>query len=191
MIRFNDARTGGTRVVLKPAELYITRDEEVITTVLGSCISVCLWDPETHIAGINHFVLPTHKKGIVSRSADDTARFGDTAMPALLEGVEKMGGRRSTLWFKLFGGAMIINQECKVNCVGEENIKIARAFLTRWGVAVRAFDVGGAAGRRIHFDTGSGLVEMEKIEHFDSSATADPLRPAGVPSSFPYSRTVF
>ena len=191
MIRFYDSRAERTRVILKPAELHISTTQEMLTTVLGSCVAVCLWDPETRIAGMNHFVL-SHRKDSTSGYPDEAAgRFGEDAMPALLEQLERAGAPRFRLAVKLFGGAMIINKECKSNCVGDENIKTARAFLAQRGMPIVAEDVGGTVGRRIHFDGQTGRVEMERLTRFNSSIANDPIHGTSTEPSSPFERIIY
>ena len=191
MIRFLDSRTKRTRVVLQPTELYVSTEQEVITTVLGSCVAVCLRDPEAGVGGMNHFVLSRRKNSVSGFPNDTVGRFGEDAMPALLEQMEQAGAGRFRLSVKLFGGAMIINKDCKSNCVGDENIKIARAFLSQWGMNVLAEDVKGTVGRRIHFDTRTGNVEVERMTRLDSQTAADPLREPSTGPSSPFQKLVF
>ena len=191
MIRFHDARTGRTRVVLKPTELYVSKSEETLTTVLGSCVAVCLWDPETRITGMNHFVLSRRKDSASGFPEKEEGRFGEDAMPALLEQIERAGAPRFRLTVKLFGGAMIINKDCKNNCVGEENIKVARSFLSQRGMPIAAEDVGGTVGRRIHFDARTGRVEVERLTRYNSTLANDPLKgPSKEPSS-PFQKIIY
>jgi chemotaxis protein CheD len=163
MLRFFDAQSQKRRVVVEPGELYVTRDAEIVSTVLGSCITVCLFDAELNIAGMNHYILPKRIKGGISAAVPDSARFGEDALLMLLEQVEKKGARRTRLTAKVFGGATMIRTECKKNCVAAENISTARRFLSEKNIRVAFEDVGGPIGRRIYFNTSDGGVLVQRI----------------------------
>lgn len=163
MIRFFDAQSQRDRIAVEPGELYVTRDAEIISTVLGSCISVCLFDARLNIAGMNHYVLPKRINGGVSSAVPESARFGEDALWMLLSRVENKGALRTRLTAKVFGGASSINPNCKEGCVAADNITIARVFLYEKNIPIVFEDVGGSIGRRIYFDTSDGEVLVRRI----------------------------
>jgi chemotaxis protein CheD len=123
-----------------------------VTTVLGSCVAVGIWDPEAGIGGLNHFLLP-HS----TVDQKDSTRFGDAAMRALIEGVVAAGGRRRGLLAKVFGGACVLTPfQASGWHLGAQNVKAARRLLLEERIPVAAEDVEGERGRKLIFQTHDG-----------------------------------
>ena len=137
------------RIFLAPGDVACAADPTLITTVLGSCVAVTLWDSERHIGGLNHFVLPPGK------SPRDSTRYGDVAMAELLQGMEGLGAKGGNLRAKVFGGASVL---CAVgqDSVGAANVRFALEELQRHGIPVAARRVGGQRGRLLVFNTETG-----------------------------------
>lgn len=129
------------------------------TTILGSCVSVCLFDKEAQIGGINHFLLPEG-----TSSAMDEMRFGLHAMELLINDLLKSGASKSRLQAKLFGGA---NMLAGLSDVGARNVAFARRFLSDEGFQIVAEETGGDAGRRLRFWPVGGRVQMRFIKSHD------------------------
>jgi chemotaxis protein CheD len=123
-----------------------------VTTILGSCVAVGIWDPDTGIGGLNHFLLPhstIDQKG--------STRFSDAAMHALIEGVVAAGARRRGLLAKVFGGACILTSfQASGSHLGAQNVKAARRVLLEERIPVAAEDVEGERGRKLIFQTHDG-----------------------------------
>ncbi|MFY0692693.1 MAG: chemotaxis protein CheD [Paracoccaceae bacterium] len=117
---------------------------EAFSTILGSCIAVCLHDAGRKIGGMNHFLLPT------AGSSSDTAqlKYGTNAMELLINNILREGGSRSRLTAKLFGGATL---NAKLGDIGRSNITFARAFLAREAIPCVSESLGGDRARRIRF----------------------------------------
>lgn len=142
---------------LYPGALFISADECAITTVLGSCIAVCLWDQVHGGGGMNHFMLPLwNGEGL------PTPRYGNIAMEKLLEQVLAFGARRQNLVAKVFGGANLLVNSSASFPIGARNIELALGQLDVWQIPVVASDVGGHAGRKIIMNTMTGVVLMAK-----------------------------
>lgn len=142
--RFLNPQDGHWHVQITQGDCYVTDDpREVLTTLLGSCISACLRDPVAKIGGMNHFLLPEGDGG-----DRDAQRYGVNAMEVLINGILKRGGARERLEAKLFGGANVI---ATLSDVGSRNAKFARRFLADEGIAVRGGDIGGSSARRVQF----------------------------------------
>jgi chemotaxis protein CheD len=105
--RFHDDQFNMTVARILPGELYVTRLDEMITTVLGSCIAACISDVEAGIGGMNHFMLPDGADGS-SSFASQAARYGLFAMEQLINTIMKYGGKRERLQVKIFGGGRMI-----------------------------------------------------------------------------------
>ena len=127
---------------------------EIITTVLGSCVAVCLYDLRAGIGGMNHFLLPEGKSG----DLEDVV-FGLHAMELLINDMLKKGAEKRGLKAKLFGGASMIGG---LSDIGERNVAFAREFLSDENFPVIGESVGGNCGRRIRFNPTTGSV-MQKI----------------------------
>lgn len=117
--------------------------QEVLSTVLGSCIAACLWDNRARVGGMNHFLLP-------DGSGEDahSLRYGLHAMELLINGLLRQGAERHGLRAKLFGGAHLLPH---LPDIGGRNFRFARDFLLREGIAHVGGSVGGDRGRRIRF----------------------------------------
>lgn len=141
-----------TKVYLHPGQIFIAAHPSAITTILGSCVSLCLWDPVLKIGGINHYLLPFWV-------GDDIAspRFGTVAIETLIEKVLSMGARKNRLRAKLFGGACVIEafRERKDH-VGIVNARLAENMLHMQGIPVVERDLAGRRGRKLVFNTDDG-----------------------------------
>lgn len=144
------------RVYLHPGGLWAEPFPGVITTVLGSCVSVCLWDPHTTLGGINHFILP-------QGGAAPSARYGNHALPMLLTRVLEIGARRETLLGCVFGGASVLPGTPVGPTLGNRNVAEAFEFLERNGIAVLRHDVEGRQGRKLTFRTADGTTLIRKL----------------------------
>mgnify|MGYP003382749017 CR=1 FL=1 len=147
-----------------PGEFYITRSDEAITTVLGSCISACIRDPLVGVGGMNHFMLPEDttqgKSTWLDADAGLATRYGSFAMESLINGLLKLGARRERLEVKLFGGGHILDVGIDV---GEPNIEFARRFVKTEGYVVAAEDVGLNVPRRVVYLPTSGKVRVKHL----------------------------
>lgn len=142
------------RVYLHPGALWAEPWPGLVTTILGSCVSVCLWDPSTAIGGINHFILP---QGGVSVSP----RYGNHALRVLLDRMLQLGARQETLLSCVFGGSSILAPEGKG--LGSRNVAVAFEFLQGEGIAVLRQDVEGRQGRKLTFRTSDGTTVIRKL----------------------------
>lgn len=154
-----DRVTGATvlHVFLYPGYIYANPTPGIVTTLLGSCVAVCLWDERLRCGGLNHFLLPTRAK-----SEDVAARYGNSATASLLEQMRKMGSRVSDLKAKVFGGSRLIAGVSASN-LGDNNVAAALGMLTAAGVNVVERDTGGNAGRKLIFDLVQGSTKVTRI----------------------------
>lgn len=149
-------------------EAYATGDACEITTTLGSCVAACLWDPETGIGGMNHFMLPTQRD--ISKAS---ARYGVHAMEMLITAIMKRGGDRRRLQAKLFGGADVLNFKSNNPSIGQSNIDFVREFLQTDGIPVVAEKLGGTSPLRVHFRPQTGKAFVKAIRHKSDLTRAD------------------
>lgn len=158
--KYFDRNFQQTAMKILPGEFYCTDADEVIVTVLGSCVAACLLDPVALIGGMNHFMLP------INRQQDDdntffAARYGVGAMEFLINGLLRMGAQRNRLVAKTFGGARVMQG---LSDVGDQNIQFVRHFLNQEGIPVWAEDLGGTHPRKVYFFPHSGQVLVKRIE---------------------------
>ena len=137
-----------------PGQFIITSVPSLISTVLGSCVSVCLWDRVTHIGGMNHFLLP----GTTQDDKGNTNR-GLTATTMLVHALFNRNVKIENLEAKVFGGCNSLYKN-DIFKVGERNITMALEVLASFEIPVVAQHVGGANGRKIVFNTDTGKVRM-------------------------------
>lgn len=162
--RFFDKRRGCPIATIKPGEYYITQNEEIISTVLGSCISVCIFDEQVKIGGMNHFMLPSQNENGSSwemTSVSSTTRFGNFAMEQLINKLLARGCHHNDLKFKVFGGGNIIPGD-SIN-VGDNNITFIKSFMADEGYKVIAHDVGDVYPRKVQFFPLTGKVNVKKL----------------------------
>jgi chemotaxis protein CheD len=146
-----------SQIYLTPGTLYCSSRPCVVSTVLGSCVSVCLLDRYNRAAGINHFVLPYNSAG------RNDLRYGDAALDRLLEWMSQLGCVSGTLRAKVFGGAAVLPFGEAQETVGTKNVSIAIEWLHGHSIPIEARRTGGTSGLSIRFDTGSGNVLVRKI----------------------------
>lgn len=132
----------------------------VISTILGSCVAVCLFDGQRKIGGMNHFVVPTPYGG-----GEADTRCGEQAVTSLIERMLALGSSRRSLTAKIFGGAVPpwIAPDSRF-AIGTSNVDMARNVLARHGVPIIAERTGGSDGYKIYFETASGDVYVQPIK---------------------------
>jgi chemotaxis protein CheD len=136
---------------LQPGQLHVTQMPTVITTILGSCVAVCMWDTRSRVGGMNHFMLPQLAGGAVQ-----SPRFGNVAMKELLDRLVASGARLPYLRARVFGGACMFEQMKSAQHLGQKNINLALDFLSLRGIDIVQTDVGGDRGRKLRFHTDEG-----------------------------------
>ncbi len=143
----------GCKHFLFPGMTFVHPEECEITTVLGSCVAVCLWDQRHGGGGMNHFMLPLwNGEGL------PTPKYGNIAMERLLEHILRLGVRRENLVAKVFGGANLLNTGSSAYPIGTRNIELALNQLEDWKIPVVASDLAGRVGRKVIMNTLTGIV---------------------------------
>jgi len=138
------------------------------TTVLGSCVAVCLHDPVARVGGMNHFLLPEPSPGdSATTKVLSAGRFGTESIPALLRMIEKRGGDPARLRARIYGGAESPGRQHQV---GQMNSAVARAELARRGIVVVAEDVGGRTARRVDFSPSTGVTRVTVVDKTEEAA---------------------
>lgn len=151
-----------------PGEYFVTRSDEIITTVLGSCISACVRDPLLRIGGMNHFMLPEDITNGSSSWHDPkiglSTRYGSFAMESLMNDLLKLGAKRERLEVKLTGGGRVL---ASMTDVGARNIEFARQWLNLEGLSIAGEDVGDTHPRRVLYFPATGRVLMFRLRTTD------------------------
>lgn len=156
-----------------PGEYYVTCHDEIITTVLGSCVSACVRDPKTGVGGMNHFMLPGSTGKSMNKWAGEDSlatRFGIAAMENLINDVLKQGARKSDLELKFFGGGKIMAMD--INNVGERNAQFAKQFAEAEGLLVLAEDLGGPYPRKVNYFPRTGRVMVRRLRALQKQTIA-------------------
>ena len=131
--------------------------QTVITTVLGSCVSTCMWDPEARLGGMNHFLLPGDRVEYLQ-----SRLHGTNAMELLINALLRRGAERTRLRAKLFGGSRMI---AGLSNIGQANAAFASEFCRRENIPCISGSLGGDAGRRIRFWPSTGRVRQQLLRN--------------------------
>lgn len=151
---------------INPGEYYATDRPEILGTLLGSCISVCLMDEKNKIGGMNHFMLP----GCISTNEiliSDIGRYGLYAMELLIGEIIKKGGDRKGLKGKCFGGGSVLRFRQSDGDIPEANVQFIRKYFELEKIPLIAEDLGGVQGRKIYFFVPEGRVLLRPLRDID------------------------
>ena len=148
--------TGGLKShFLYPGQVFVSREPVTISTILGSCAAVCLWDRRKKYGGMNHYLLPEGEE-----SSANPYRYGNYANEALLNKLVALGCELKDLQAKIFGGASQFTADPE-NSLGSQNVKLAEEFLQKWRIPLLLTDVSGKRGRRLAFRTDDGTTTLK------------------------------
>ena len=168
--RYRDPSSGRVIAKLLPGDFYVTREDEVLDTVLGSCVSACIRNPKTGVGGMNHFMLPHPRNGERVDSwgsvASSATRYGSASMEQLINKILNSGGTRTDLEVKIFGGAKVL---AAVTDVGQNNVEFVRLFLKQEGLKVVSEDVGNVTPRHIQYFPVTGKVRVKHLGNAQSA----------------------
>ena len=141
---------------LYPSALFVKKEGHMVTTVLGSCVAVCLYDNVMGIGGINHYMLPFWNGNELA-----SPKYGNIAIENLVKKMEQLGAKRTNMVAKVFGGANQLDHQLGV---GQRNIKVGFEVLKELKIKIVAKSVGGDEGRKLNFNTSTGEVFMKYIK---------------------------
>jgi chemotaxis protein CheD len=149
-------------VKLLPNEFYMTSEDMVLVTVLGSCVAACINDRTAGIGGMNHFMLPDDGSD-ASHASSDSMRYGAYAMEVLINELIKRGGRRERFEAKVFGGGAVLAGMTTIN-IGDRNSEFVRRYLALEKIRIVAEDLQGAHPRKVAFMPRTGQVMVKKLK---------------------------
>ncbi|MFP4547995.1 MAG: chemotaxis protein CheD [Fidelibacterota bacterium] len=141
---------------LEPGFIYVGSEKSAVKTVLGNCVSVCLWDTKLRFGGMNHFVYPYTKD-----KHKATARFGNIATKTLIKNMIAVGSVSGDLVAQIVGGAS--KEDRSRDNLGRENVAVARQVLDRANITIKSEDIGGHLGRKVIFDVQNGQLMVIKV----------------------------
>lgn len=150
-------------VKVLPGEYFVSSEDVLIMTVLGSCIAACVWDGKARVGGMNHFMLP--------EGEDGSGRYGSYAMELLLNEMIKVGARRETMQAKVFGGGAVMAGFTTMN-VGERNTKFVLDYLATERIPVVSQDVLDIHPRKVCFFPVTGKALVKRLAHAHPEALA-------------------
>lgn len=163
-----DTEFGTVAVKIVAGELFATAEPVAITTLLGSCVSVCLHDPARGIGGMNHFMLPELQQGgevlpcqgRCNSSARCCTRYGNCAMKQLAQQLERLGAHPGRLVAKVFGAARVMSSTTDI---GGSNAAFAIDYLKKQGIPIKASDLGGCCPRKVMFFPVTGRAWVKRM----------------------------
>jgi len=152
-----------------PGEFYATAKDEVIVTVLGSCVSACILDPVAMVGGMNHFMLPLSRMD-QGQDVFFAARYGAAAMEYLINDLMHLGADRERLVAKTFGGGKVMEG---LTDVGGQNILFVRTFLQQESIPIWSEDLGGCCPRKVYFFPHTGQVLVKRLTRVHNSTVLE------------------
>ena len=155
--RYWDRTEGRWIAQVLPGDYYVTKDDEIIATVLGSCVSTCVRDEDAGVGGLNHFMLPNQGSEVLP---GDALRYGGYAVERLINELVKYGARRERLEIKIFGGGKVI---AGMGDIGRKNIDFVHEYFATEQLPVAAEDVGGGFARKVRYFAASGRVLVQRL----------------------------
>jgi len=142
------------------ADYGVAGSPNVLRTILGSCVGICIYDPETTVGGLSHIMLPTSKK-----EASNIKKYADTAIPAMINDMLKAGAGKNRLIAKIAGGATMFKhaENSLMGDIGRNNILSVKSILASLDIRIVSEDVGGDYGRTIDFYLETGEIRIKTI----------------------------
>jgi chemotaxis protein CheD len=138
--------------------LLVSTKPIILTTVLGSCVAVCLHDNILKAGGMNHYMLPLwNGSGLAS------PKYGNIAIEKLINEMENLGSKRQNIVAKIFGGARMLKEQSNFFDIGRRNIELAQQILEQERIVIAAKSTGGVKGRKIYFNTQNGEVLQKYV----------------------------
>ncbi|MEO5373547.1 MAG: chemotaxis protein CheD [Alphaproteobacteria bacterium] len=148
------------QVHLFPGDMACQLKPQLITTILGSCVAVCLWDRSLRFGGMNHFLLPYWE-----HQGEPSLRYGNVAIEALVEEMRRFGSRPGDLRAKVFGGANVLPVNGDGPTIGTRNVDMALQELRRFDIPVVNRHVSGTSGLLIKHFTETGEVWLRPVRN--------------------------
>lgn len=156
--------TGPTEIRVKVADYAVAGGSTLLITVgLGSCVAIALYDPQVHVGGLAHVLLPSTG---MSQDRSNRAKFPSTAVPLLCDRMQALGARIGRVRAKIVGGASMFTSLLSASGlqIGERNVVATRAALEHAGIPIIAQEVGGDYGRSVYFHVDDGRLVVKSLK---------------------------
>ncbi|MBU3020707.1 chemoreceptor glutamine deamidase CheD [Aestuariibacter sp. A3R04] len=167
---YYDSRFGRDAAKILPGQYFVTNEDKLIVTVLGSCVAACIFDPITEIGGMNHFMLPSNKA--VDRDNLQATRYGVHAMEVLINDCLSLGAEKKRLVAKVFGGAKVLPTYIQNN-IGASNSEFVLTFLRTENIPIISSDLMNNYARKIYFTPSNGTVLMKRIHDMNNNTITE------------------
>lgn len=136
------------KIFIYPGTIEIAKKPTLLTTILGSCVAVCIWDTKLKFGGMNHFMLPLwNGEGLAS------PKYGNIAIDKLIKKMIWNGSSIENLEVKIFGGGNVIETNINIYKIGDRNVELALSKIAEYGIRITNSSTGGKRGRKIFMDT--------------------------------------
>lgn len=166
--RYRDPRFDAVAVKVFPGEHFVTENpDEMLVTILGSCVTACIRDPVARIGGMNHFMLPEAVGGGWD-SASKSMRYGNVAMERLINDILQHGGSRHRLEIKVFGGGNVMKGA--TSNIGHRNADFVETYLIAESLPIAAHHLRGSLPRRVHYFPITGRVMLLELQRTEEEA---------------------
>lgn len=150
-------------IFLLPGQYCISKKPTSVTTILGSCVSVCIYTAIGKFGGINHYMLPHSSNG------ERSAKYGNFAIPLMLDFIQKETGSLSGVEAMIFGGANVVDSIHNENAIGRLNVSVAKNILRKMGIRVTKTITGGSSGMKLKYHTWSNEYRFRFIKNSNLS----------------------
>lgn len=157
-------------IKILPGEYYVTCQDKLVVTVLGSCVAACVYDTLRGIGGINHFMLPFDVDA--SDLIDSSIRYGSHALEVLLNHLYKLGAHKEDLQAKIFGGGDVL-AAADSHVIGERNAEFLLSYLEAEKIPVVSQSLLGSWPLKIYFFPASGRVLVKKLKRLNNTTIFD------------------
>lgn len=166
--RYRDPRFDAIAVKVFPGEHFVTNEsDEMLVTILGSCVTACIRDPVAGVGGMNHFMLPESVGGGWD-TASTSMRYGNVAMERLINDILQRGGNRQRLEIKVFGGGNVMKGA--TSNIGHRNADFVETYLIAESLPIAAHHLRGSLPRRVHYFPITGRVMLLELQRADEEA---------------------
>lgn len=166
--RYRDPRFDAIAVKVFPGEHFVTANpDEMLVTILGSCVTACIRDPLVGVGGMNHFMLPEAKGGGWD-TASGSMRYGNVAMERLINDILIQGGIRQRLEIKVFGGGNVMKGA--TSNIGHRNADFVETYLVAENLPISAHHLRGSLPRRVHYFPSTGRVMLLELQRTEEEA---------------------
>lgn len=147
------------RRILNIGDVVVCSEPTVLETILGSCVSVCLWDAKSGVGGMNHFMFP-----YVINKIKDPAYCGIESINMLIGEFRKLSVCKTHLKAKVFGGGKVLKEISEYFYVSAENVRIAKKILKEHDIPIVKEFTGCECGTKVLFHSNTGKAFIKKIE---------------------------